>query len=66
MFVWFYGGAFTMGSSACYDGSVLASLHDVVVVIPNYRVGPFGFLALDDAGATSGNVGMLDQVAALE
>ena len=38
---------------------------DVIVVSINYRLGPLGFLCLDtDEGA--GNMGMLDQVLALE
>ena len=38
---------------------------DVIVISINYRLGPLGFLCLDtDEGA--GNMGMLDQVLALE
>ena len=56
-----------MGSSLCYDGSVLASLHDVVVVIPNYRLNSLGFLSLDGPDSPCpGNAGLLDQVKALE
>jgi len=65
--VWFYGGAFSMGGSACYDGTVLASLHDVVVVIPNYRVNCLGFLSFSgDKSPLTGNVGMLDQIKSLQ
>lgn len=64
---WIYGGAFTIGTSQCYDGNVLASLHDVVVVVPNYRVNAFGFLSFPgDNSPCKGNLGMLDQVKALE
>lgn len=69
--VWIHGGAFFMGSgsSPMYDGSSLSERGDVVVVSINYRLGAFGFLELgwlDPDLAGSANVGLLDQVAALE
>lgn len=70
--VWIHGGAFVSGSgsSSWYDGASFASKGDVVVVTINYRLGPLGFLHLGEIGgeeyATSGNCGILDQVAALE
>ena len=70
--VWIHGGGFTIGSNsqALYDGSVLARRGDVVVVTVNYRLGPLGFIRLSDVTngkiPSSGNEGMLDQVAALE
>jgi para-nitrobenzyl esterase len=70
--VWIHGGGFTIGASsqALYDGSVLARRGDVVVVTVNYRLGPLGFIRLADVTGgripSSGNEGMLDQVAALE
>ncbi|KAK5625615.1 hypothetical protein RRF57_001331 [Xylaria bambusicola] len=48
-----------------FDGGNLASRSDVVVVAINYRLGTFGFLALDD-GITNGNFGLADQIAALD
>ncbi|HVB23464.1 MAG TPA: carboxylesterase/lipase family protein [Ktedonobacteraceae bacterium] len=69
---WCHGGGFTMGSgsSGFYRGTNLARRGDVVVVTVNHRLGPLGYLYLGDiAGeeyAASGNVGMLDLVAALE
>ncbi|HTO53850.1 MAG TPA: carboxylesterase/lipase family protein [Myxococcota bacterium] len=69
--VWIHGGAFTIGSGAqtIYDGEALAKRGDVVVVTINYRLGPLGFLRLDEAtgGAipSTGSEGILDQVAAL-
>lgn len=69
--VWIHGGGFTYGSGsqAEYDGKHLAG-HGVVVVTLNYRLGPLGFLAhplLDQESThqTSGNYGLLDQIAAL-
>jgi para-nitrobenzyl esterase len=61
-----------MGEAATpwYDGTKFATRGDVVVVTINYRLGSFGFLHLSDLFgdevAGSGNVGLLDQVAALE
>jgi para-nitrobenzyl esterase len=69
---WIHGGAFVNGggSSPIYDGTKFAEHGDVVVVTVNYRLGPFGFLHLDEIFgadfAGSGNVGLLDQIAALE
>jgi para-nitrobenzyl esterase len=62
--VWIHGGAFVLGAGhqAMYDGAPLARRGDVVVVTINYRLGAFGFLAVDEAG----NVGIRDQIAALE
>jgi para-nitrobenzyl esterase len=70
--VWFHGGGYAVGSggSVRYDGSNLARKRDVVVVTVNHRLNAFGFLDLSGIGgarfADSGNVGMLDIVAALE
>ena len=69
--VWLHGGGFSIGSGSgepVYDGENLAK-HGVVVVSVNHRLGPMGFLDLSaygDRHASSGNVGMLDLVAALE
>jgi para-nitrobenzyl esterase len=54
-----------------YQGQRLASEQDVVVVTINYRLGVFGFLALPELSAedphkSSGNYGLLDQIAALK
>lgn len=64
---WIYGGGFFSGSSSLdiYDGAILACENDIIVVSTQYRVGPLGFLFLDD-GDAPGNMGMLDQVAALK
>jgi para-nitrobenzyl esterase len=70
--VWLHGGAFSYGSanSPWYDGSSLARRNDIVVVSVNHRLNIFGHLDLSSTGderfAASGNVGVLDLVAALE
>lgn len=69
--VWIHGGAFLIGagSQSLYDGAKLARRGDVVVVTINYRLGPFGFLRLEELTGgripASGNEGLLDQIAAL-
>jgi len=67
--LWIHGGGFTGGSANEYDGRVLASQGDVVVVTINYRLGPFGFLNLAPLGEDlhgSGSNGIRDMVLALE
>ena len=65
--VWIHGGAFIFGSGSTpwYDGTRFATAGDTVVVTINYRLGAFGFTHLDELTG-SGNVGILDQIAALE
>ena len=70
--VWLHTGAF-IGASANFPGSNgarLAGETGVIVVAPNYRLGPFGFLAHsalagEDPQGSTGNYGLLDQQAAL-
>jgi len=70
--VWIYGGGYRNGSAAMplYWGDRLARKGVVVVTIA-YRIGPLGFLALpaltqESDSHSSGNYGLLDQIAALE
>ena len=69
---WIHGGGNTVGTSSFYDGSLLASEQNVVVVTVNYRLGVLGWLrhpklnAGLDALERSGNYGTLDLVFALE
>jgi para-nitrobenzyl esterase len=69
--VWLHGGGFATGAGSAhsFDGTFLAKSGDVVVVSVNHRLNIFGYLYLADAGgekfADSGNVGLLDVVAAL-
>jgi carboxylesterase type B len=60
--VWIQGGQFEFSTTASYDGSSFAR-DGVVCVVINWRVGVDGFLYLGDGIA---NLGLLDQVAALE
>lgn len=70
--VWIHGGGFNAGSASQpeYDGSNLAA-KGVIVVTINYRLGPLGFLVHpllteESSRDTSGNYGLLDQIAALQ
>lgn len=68
--VWFHGGAFINGSGNVYDGRRLANTARAIVVTVNYRLGPFGWLALPGLAAersdgSTGNYGLMDQQAAL-
>ena len=70
--VWIHGGSLLSGSGALaqYDGSQLAK-HGVIVVTINYRLGVLGFLSHPELNrespyGTSGNYGLLDQIAALQ
>ncbi|MEZ4217932.1 MAG: carboxylesterase family protein [Myxococcota bacterium] len=69
---WLHGGAYQTGTGAAatYDGLRLAARANAVVVTCNYRVGALGFAYLDASGPPGAprcaNLGLLDQVAALE
>lgn len=69
--VWIYGGGFISGSASMplYWGDRLARKGVIVVTIA-YRLGPLGFLAhpeltRESPHHSSGNYGLLDQIAAL-
>jgi para-nitrobenzyl esterase len=71
--VWLHGGGFVNGNGIEQDGYCgenLARKGDIVFVSVNHRLGPLGFTNLAGVGgekfAASGNVGMIDLVAALE
>ena len=70
--VFIHGGAFIEGSArnSWYDGAALARRGGVVIVTLQYRLGALGFLELRQAGgekfSASGNLGILDQIAALQ
>ena len=69
--VYLHGGAFITGAGSwpMYNGATLARRGDVVVVTINYRLGLFGYLrgidVCGDALPSTGNEGLLDQIAAL-
>ena len=64
---WIYGGSFTGGSNLIesYDPEYFMDTSEVILVSVNYRLGPLGFLKLPNSTVT-GNVGLTDQLLALE
>ncbi len=69
--VWIHGGGFTNGWAAMplYHGDAFARRGALLVSVA-YRLGPFGFLAhpeltRESAHGSSGNYGLMDQIAAL-
>ncbi|XP_070381902.1 acetylcholinesterase-like isoform X2 [Dermacentor albipictus] len=63
-----YGAAFQNGGNSfeLYDGRYLSAFGDLVVVVPNYRVGALGFLGGPWENRLPGNAGLHDQRLALE
>ena len=61
--VWIHGGGYVHGDGGdpLFDGGRLALAQDCVVVALNYRLGLWGFVPFTDR-----NVGLADQIAALE
>ncbi|PIK43995.1 putative cAMP-regulated D2 protein-like [Apostichopus japonicus] len=72
VFVYLHGGKFESGSCSAgiYNGRILASAMDAVIVCINYRLGAFGYLFLGTDPTTgedvNGNFGLKDQIAGLE
>ncbi|XP_053664049.1 uncharacterized protein LOC128713213 [Anopheles marshallii] len=63
--VFLHGGGFVCGSgSSLFYNPEYFLQRDVLVVTINYRLGPFGFLYLPEAGI-EGNAGLKDQLMAL-
>ncbi len=69
-----HGGGFTGGTANNHDGGKIAVTDDMVVVMVEYRLNAFGFLALPELSAkaaaegqaaSSGNFGIFDQQLAL-
>jgi para-nitrobenzyl esterase len=70
--VWVHGGAYILGSSAqpLYDGRVLATGGEVLIVSVNYRLGALGFLDLSPFSTPRAtfdtNLGLRDVLFALQ
>ncbi|KAG8437417.1 hypothetical protein GDO86_008205 [Hymenochirus boettgeri] len=61
--VFIHGGGLVLGLASTFDGSALSAYENVIVVTIQYRLGILGFFS---HGEVRGNLGFLDQVAALQ
>jgi para-nitrobenzyl esterase len=72
VFVWIHGGGNVFGEANIYNASLLASKENMIVVVIQYRLGPFGFFyfpALNPHGTAedkSGNYVTLDTIKAVQ
>ncbi len=72
VYVWIHGGSNNFGKAEDYNGSVLASKSNVVVVVVQYRLGPLGWFTHPELRSgkkpkdDSGNYGTLDTIQALK
>lgn len=67
--VWVHGGSMTNGSGSGMNGHAFTDKDDIVTITINYRLGALGFLYMGDVDkkyAQSGNLGLLDVIAALK
>ncbi|ROT76101.1 JHE-like carboxylesterase 2, partial [Penaeus vannamei] len=62
--VWLHGGGFLVGGSEEQYPPMPLLKRDVVLVVPQYRLGTLGFLSTEDE-ALPGNLGLKDQTLAL-
>ncbi|XP_065350641.1 carboxylesterase 4A-like [Cloeon dipterum] len=62
--VYYHGGSFMIGSEISFRPDFLLD-RDVILVVPQYRLGPFGFLSLQNE-IIPGNAGLLDALEALK
>jgi len=72
VFVWIHGGGWVLGGATSYDGAALAARENVIVVVPQYRIGPMGnfsnsaLASGENAVDASGNYRYLDEIQALK
>ena len=57
-----HGGGFISGDTTLYEGGLLETEGDVIVVVAAYRLGALWFLILK-GDSLSGNYGVMDQIA---
>jgi len=71
IYFYIHGGGYVYGrADTTFDGAYLAAAHNIIVVVVQYRLDVFGFMALDALSAeqsdgTTGNYGLQDQRFAL-
>ncbi len=67
--LWVHGGSMTAGTGKGMNGHAFADNDDIITITINYRLGAYGFLYLGDVDKKyrqSGNLGLLDVIAALQ
>ena len=69
--IWIHGGGFIRGSATkdTYNGTILATTHNVIVVSISYRLGALGFMAENvfcEENEHCGMYGILDQQLAMQ
>lgn len=65
IFMWIHGGSGQIGTGNLFDGTILASLGDLIVVTFNFRLNLYGFLSSGDE-RLEGNLGLYDQSLVLD
>ncbi|CAF1056578.1 unnamed protein product [Adineta steineri] len=60
-----HGGSNQLGGGSLFDGSILASEGDIIVITMNFRLNYHGFLSSGDS-RVRGNYGLWDQLLAVE
>ncbi|RZF46069.1 hypothetical protein LSTR_LSTR004782 [Laodelphax striatellus] len=60
-----HGGSFRVGSAHDFRPNYLLDEGDIVLIVPQYRLGPLGFLSLQ-TDELPGNMGFMDMVLALK
>ncbi|CAF3882499.1 unnamed protein product [Adineta steineri] len=63
--VFLHGGSNQIGGGSLFDGSILASEGDIIVITMNFRLNYHGFLSSGDE-RIKGNYGLWDQLLAVE
>eukprot|EP01060_Flectonema_neradi_P031430 TRINITY_DN4764_c0_g1_i1.p1 TRINITY_DN4764_c0_g1~~TRINITY_DN4764_c0_g1_i1.p1 ORF type:complete len:563 (+),score=112.50 TRINITY_DN4764_c0_g1_i1:96-1784(+) len=64
--IWLHGGCFSFGGPTDYkEGSLIVNEHNVIVVVPAFRIGMLGFLYSKSSNIT-GDYGFYDQQMAMQ
>ncbi|XP_049799598.1 uncharacterized protein LOC126234901 [Schistocerca nitens] len=64
--VFIHGESYEWNSGNPYDGTTLASFGRIIVITLNFRLGILGFLRPEFGPDSASNLGLLDQIAALQ
>ena len=64
--MWLTGGHYQRNFGGRKNGTPLAGMNNVVVVVPSFRVNVFGFLSLGKDSCCSGNAALADVILSLK